>query len=244
MPRLSVNINKVATLRNARGGNNPDVVKVALDCERFGAQGITVHPRPDERHIRYRDVLDLKQVLTTEFNIEGYPDDRYLELVDRVRPAQATLVPDGPHVITSNAGWDTVAQAEFLSDTIEKIKNWGVRVSVFVNPDVAMVTGAKTVGADRIELYTGPFAAVVSQFGLEHSQSLAQLATYRMAADHARALGLGVNAGHDLDRVNLRLFRQIPAIAEVSIGHALVADALQLGLEATVRAYCALLDPA
>lgn len=232
MPRLSVNINKVATLRNARGGNNPDVVKVALDCERFGAQGITVHPRPDERHIRYRDVLDLKQVVTTEFNIEGYPDDRYLELVDRVRPAQATLVPDGPHVITSNAGWDTVAQAEFLSDTIEKIKNWGVRVSVFVNPDVAMVTGAKTVGADRIELYTEPYARFY------HQDKSRAVGPYVTAAARAHELGLGINAGHDLDLHNLRFLNQsVPFLDEVSIGHALICDALYLGLENTIQLY-------
>jgi pyridoxine 5-phosphate synthase len=232
MTRLSVNINKVATLRNARGGHNPDVVKVALDCERFGAEGITVHPRPDERHIRYTDVLALQQVVTTEFNIEGYPDQRYLELVERVRPAQATLVPDGPHVITSNAGWNTVGDAEFLSDIVTKIKSWGVRVSIFVNPEVAMVTGAKAVGADRIELYTEPYASGY------HQNKSAAVAAYVTAAARARDLGLGINAGHDLDLSNLKFLKQsIPYLDEVSIGHALICDALYLGLENTIQLY-------
>ncbi len=232
MTRLSVNINKVATLRNARGGNNPKVTQVALDCERFGAQGITVHPRPDERHIRYQDVLDLKQVVTTEFNIEGYPDERYLELVERVRPAQATLVPDGPHVITSNAGWNTVVDAEFLSDIVKKIKGWGVRVSIFVNPDVAMVTGAKTVCADRIELYTEPYA---SRYRENRDTAVA---AYVTAAGRAKDLGLGINAGHDLDLHNLKFLKQsIPYLDEVSIGHALICDALYLGLENTIQLY-------
>lgn len=232
MTRLSVNINKVATLRNARGGNNPNVTQVALDCERFGAQGITVHPRPDERHIRYQDVLDLKQVVTTEFNIEGYPDERYLELVERVRPTQATLVPDGPHVITSNAGWNTVVDAEFLSDIVKKIKGWGVRVSIFVNPDVAMVNGAKAVGADRIELYTEPYAR---SYPLDKHRAVA---TYVAAAARARDLQLGINAGHDLDLHNLKFLKQsIPYLDEVSIGHALICDALYLGLENTIQLY-------
>lgn len=232
MTRLSVNINKVATLRNARGGNNPNVVQVARDCERFGAQGITVHPRPDERHIRHQDVLDLKRAVTTEFNIEGYPDARYLELIEKVRPAQATLVPDGPHVITSNAGWDTLVDAEFLSDIVKKIKGWGVRVSIFVNPDVAMVTGAKTVGADRIELYTEPYA---SSYPLDKHRAVA---AYVAAAARAHDLQLGINAGHDLDLHNLKFLKQsIPYLDEVSIGHALICDALYLGLENTIQLY-------
>ncbi|MFZ6001274.1 MAG: pyridoxine 5'-phosphate synthase [Bacteroidota bacterium] len=232
MTRLSVNINKIATLRNARGGNNPDVVKTALDCERFGAQGITVHPRPDERHIRYADVLALKKVVTTEFNIEGYPDERYLQLVDETRPAQATLVPDGPHVITSNAGWDTVAHATFLKQVVSQLKNKGVRVSVFVNPDVKMVEGAAAVGADRIELYTEPYA---SHYHHDREQAVAP---YVKAAQRARELNLGLNAGHDLDLDNLRFLQQsIPWLDEVSIGHALICDALYLGLENTIQLY-------
>lgn len=232
MTRLSVNINKIATLRNARGGNNPDVVKTALDCERFGAQGITVHPRPDERHIRYADVLALKKVVTTEFNIEGYPDERYLQLVDETRPAQATLVPDGPHVITSNAGWDTVADATFLKQVVSQLKNKGVRVSVFVNPDVKMVEGAAAVGADRIELYTEPYA---SHYHHDREQAVAP---YVKAAQRARELNLGLNAGHDLDLDNLRFLQQsIPWLDEVSIGHALICDALYLGLENTIQLY-------
>lgn len=232
MTRLSVNINKIATLRNARGGNNPDVVKTALDCERFGAQGITVHPRPDERHIRYADVLALKKVVTTEFNIEGYPDERYLQLVDQTLPAQATLVPDGPHVITSNAGWDTVAHATFLKQVVSQLKNKGVRVSVFVNPDVKMVEGAAAVGADRIELYTEPYA---SHYHHDREQAVAP---YVKAAQRARELNLGLNAGHDLDLDNLRFLQQsIPWLDEVSIGHALICDALYLGLENTIQLY-------
>lgn len=232
MTRLSVNINKIATLRNARGGNNPDVVRVALDCERFGAQGITVHPRPDERHIRYADVTALHQVVTTEFNIEGYPDDRYMKIVKDVKPAQATLVPDGPHVITSNAGWDTIAHHEFLKKTIATIKSSGVRVSVFVNPDIKMVEGAARAGADRIELYTEPYAT-----GYHFDREKA-VAPYIVAATRASELGLGINAGHDLDLNNLAYLNQsVPYLDEVSIGHALVCDALYLGLENTIRLY-------
>jgi len=232
MTRLSVNINKVATLRNARGGNNPDVIQVAIDCERFGAQGITVHPRPDERHIRYRDVIELKKVVTTEFNIEGYPDERYLELVEKVRPAQATLVPDGPHVITSNAGWDTSAHAAFLTDVIKKIRSWNVRVSVFVDPTLSHVEGAARAGAHRVELYTEPYA---SQF---RQNATAAVLPYVQAAERARALGLQLNAGHDLDLNNLRFLKQsIPFLDEVSIGHALICDALYLGLENTIQLY-------
>lgn len=232
MTRLSVNINKIATLRNARGGNNPDVIKVAVDCERFGAQGITVHPRPDERHIRYQDVLALKKVVTTEFNIEGYPDERYLQLVKEIRPAQATLVPDGPHVITSNAGWDTVAHAAFLKKIVGQIKSWGVRVSIFVNPEQPMVRGAAEVGADRVELYTEPYAANY------HRDKIAAVTPYVEAAHLAEELKLGINAGHDLDLDNLKFLKtSIPWLDEVSIGHALICDSLYLGLENTIQLY-------
>jgi pyridoxine 5-phosphate synthase len=230
--RLSVNINKIATLRNARGGNNPDVVKVAIDCERFGAQGITVHPRPDERHIRYSDVTELKKVVTTEFNIEGYPDDRYLKLIKDVKPAQATLVPDGPHVITSNAGWDTVKHSSFLKKIIDEIKKQGIRVSVFVSPEIKIVEGAAAVGADRIELYTEPYA---TNF---HADKKDAVKAYVAAALRATELKLGVNAGHDLDLHNLKFLKQsIPWMDEVSIGHALICDALYLGLENTIQLY-------
>lgn len=232
MTRLSVNINKIATLRNARGGNNPNVIKTALDCERFGAQGITVHPRPDERHIRYADVLELKKVVTTEFNIEGYPDERYLKLIRETKPAQATLVPDGPDAITSNAGWDTVKHKKFLIEIITEIKLIGVRVSVFVDPSVNMVEGAKEVGADLIELYTEPYA---SHF---HNNKEAAVTPYVEAARVAHSLGLGINAGHDLDLENLSFLKKhIPLLDEVSIGHALISDALYLGLENTIQLY-------
>lgn len=230
--RLSVNINKIATLRNARGGNNPDVIKAAIDCERFGAQGITVHPRPDERHIRYKDVLQLREVVTTEFNIEGYPDERFLNLIREVRPAQATLVPDGPDAITSNAGWDTLAHAGFLRDVIEEIRSSGVRVSVFVDPALRMVEGAAQVKADRIELYTEPYAR---EFLVSKDVAVKP---YVESAKLARSLGLGVNAGHDLDLHNLAfLHRNIPQLDEVSIGHALICDALYLGLENSIQRY-------
>ena len=232
MTKLSVNINKIATLRNARGGNNPDVIQVALDCERFGAQGITVHPRPDERHIRYDDVMQLARVVKTEFNIEGYPDDRYMEIIKKVRPAQATLVPDGPDVLTSNAGWDTVQHQKQLTEIIRTIQSWGVRTSVFVDADIKMVAGAKTIGADRIELYTEPYAAefVRDKAGV--------VAGYVVAAQEAQKLGLGLNAGHDLDLDNLKYLKtNIPYLDEVSIGHALVCDALYYGLENTIQMY-------
>jgi pyridoxine 5-phosphate synthase len=232
MTRLSVNINKIATLRNARGGNNPDVIKVAIDCERFGAQGITVHPRPDERHIRYSDVLELKKVVTTEFNIEGYPDERYLKLVRETKPTQATLVPDKPDAITSNAGWDTVKNESMLNDIIAEIKSWGVRVSVFVDPSITMVEGAKKIDSDRIELYTEPYASHY------HQNREAAVKPYVEAAKVARALGLGINAGHDLDLDNLRYLKEsIAHLDEVSIGHALICDALYLGLENTIQLY-------
>jgi len=232
MTRLSVNINKIATLRNARGGNNPNVIQVAKDCERFGAQGITVHPRPDQRHIRYADVIELKKMVTTEFNIEGYPDDRFLKLVKETKPAQATLVPDKPETITSNAGWDTVNNEKFLSDVIQELRETGTRVSVFVDPTVKMVEGAKKAGADRIELYTEPYASNY------HQNREAAVKPYVEAAAHAHRIGLGVNAGHDLDLANLKfLVKSLPPLEEVSIGHALICDALYFGLENTIQLY-------
>ncbi len=230
--RLSVNINKIATLRNARGGNNPDVIRVAQDCERFGAEGITVHPRPDERHIRYTDVIALKKVVTTEFNIEGYPDERYVGVIEAVQPEQATLVPDPPTAITSNAGWDTLSNESFLKEIISELKKNAKRISVFVDPDPKMVEGAARVGADRIELYTEPFARNFL------SDKLNAINTYVESARIARDLGLGVNAGHDLDLNNLAyLKKNIPFLDEVSIGHALICDALYFGLENTIQLY-------
>lgn len=232
MTRLSVNINKIATLRNARGGNNPDVIKTALDCERFGAEGITVHPRPDERHIRYRDVLQLKEVVSTEFNIEGYPDERYMKIIRETRPAQATLVPDAPDAITSNAGWDTVKHGELLKKIVSEIKGLGVRVSLFVDPAPRMIEGASRTLADRIELYTEPYAR---EFLMN---SAIAVKPYVESARVAHELGLGVNAGHDLDLNNLKFLKQsVPHLDEVSIGHALVCDALYLGLENTIQLY-------
>lgn len=238
MTKLSVNINKIATLRNARGGHNPDVIKTAQDCERFGAQGITVHPRPDERHITYEDVMSLAAVVTTEFNIEGYPDRRYMDIIRKTRPAQATLVPDGPDVITSNNGWDTVANESFLSEIIAELKSFGCRVSVFLNPEVLMVEGAKKAGADRIELYTEPYASNY------HEDKEKAVANYVQAAEKAKELGLGLNAGHDLDLHNLEfLKKKIPSLDEVSIGHALICDALYYGLENTIQMYLRKLHP-
>lgn len=232
LTRLSVNINKIATLRNARGGNNPNVINVAMDCERFGAEGITVHPRPDERHIRYADVQQLKGVVKTEFNIEGYPDERYLNLIREVKPTQATLVPDAPDAITSNAGWNTVQHASFLKEIIAELKKSGARVSVFVDPVPSMVEGAVRVGADRIELYTEPYA---KNFHLDKDRAVKP---YVLAAQVAQSLKLGVNAGHDLDLTNLRFLKQsIPFLDEVSIGHALISDALYFGLENTIQLY-------
>jgi pyridoxine 5-phosphate synthase len=232
MTRLSVNINKIATLRNARGGNNPDVIKVAIDCERFGAEGITVHPRPDERHIRYQDVLQLKEIVKTEFNIEGYPDKRYLELIRLTKPAQATLVPDPPDAITSNAGWDTIKHQTFLKEVINELKQYGARVSVFVDPVSAMAEGAARVGADRIEMYTEPYAKHYTK-----DRNVA-VAPYVECAHAARSIGLGINAGHDLDLNNLKFLKSsIPYLDEVSIGHALICDALYYGLENTIQLY-------
>lgn len=257
MTVLSVNVNKIALLRNSRLGNTPSVLGAARIAIAAGARGITVHPRPDQRHIRPSDVVELSALLRAEypgieFNIEGNPfagprDNGYPgfdALIAETRPDQVTLVPDSDQQLTSDHGWDLSGDQSSLEACIRRYHALGARVSLFMDPVPAMIDRVPAVGADRIELYTGPFAAAVSAFGLEHAQSVALFETYRLAAHHARALGLGVNAGHDLDRVNLRLFRQIPEIAEVSIGHALVADALQLGLDATVRAYCALLAPA
>lgn len=232
MTKLSVNINKVATLRNARGGNNPDVLQVALDCERFGAQGITVHPRPDERHIRYQDVRDLKPVLHTEFNIEGYPCRSFIELVLEVCPAQVTLVPDSPEQITSNAGWDTKAHQSFLTEVIAAFRQKGIRTSVFIGTDAELIEYAAKAGADRVELYTEPYASAYAQ-----DPEMA-VAPFVAAAEAARRCGLGLNAGHDLSLENLAYMRRsIPWLDEVSIGHALICDALYLGLEDTVKRY-------
>lgn len=232
MTKLSVNINKIATLRNARGGDNPNVVQVARDAERFGAQGITVHPRPDERHIRRSDVLALAQQVTTEFNIEGYPDERFLQLVAEVRPAQATLVPDPPEVLTSNAGWDTIRQKDLLTDVIQALKELGIRTSIFVDPDRTMVEGAAIVQTDRIELYTERYAHYYS-----HDRKSA-IAPYVTSAEYAQEIGLGINAGHDLDLHNLKYMKErIPYLQEVSIGHALICDALYYGLENTIQMY-------
>ena len=232
MTKLSVNINKIALVRNARGGDRPDVVRTALDIERFGADGITVHPRPDGRHIRHDDVRALKKVLRTELNIEGNPVDAFNELVLEVLPAQVTLVPDAPDALTSSAGWNTVAHRDFLTDITARFQARGIRVSIFVDPDPAMVAGAKACGADRVELYTEAFARCYPQ-GPE-----AAIAPYAAAAGEARRLGLGLNAGHDLSLENLRYYsQQIPWTDEVSIGHALVCDALYYGLENTVQLY-------
>lgn len=232
MTKLSVNINKIATLRNARGADNPNVVKVALDAERFGSQGITVHPRPDERHIRYQDVLDLAKVVTTEFNIEGYPDKRFMELVRLVKPAQATLVPDPPTAITSNNGWDTISNQGMLKDIVAELHESGVRVSIFINPEVKYFEPAKLTGTDRVELYTEPYASNY------HKDRDAAVKPYVEVAEIAQALGLGLNAGHDLDLHNLAFLKlSIPYLDEVSIGHALVCDALYYGLENTIQMY-------
>lgn len=232
MTKLSVNINKIATIRNARGGNTPDVIKVAADIERFGAEGITVHPRPDERHIRYQDVRDLKKIVTTEFNIEGYPDEKFLELVCEVIPHQVTLVPDPPGVLTSNAGWDTVTHKELLKEITKRLKSLGMRVSIFVDPVVEMVEHAAETGTDRIELYTEAYASGYAK------DREAAIAPFVKAAEAASRVRLGINAGHDLSLENLGFFHQnIPNLLEVSIGHALISDALYFGLENTVALY-------
>ncbi len=233
MARLSVNINKIATLRNSRGGNNPDLLQVAKDCERFGAQGITVHPRPDERHIRYNDVFELKKIVTTEFNIEGNCEEqKFVELVLANKPEQVTLVPDILGQITSNHGWDTIANQVYLQDIIKVFKDAGIRVSIFVDPVIEMVEAAATTGTDRIELYTEAYA---TQYTQNKEQAVAP---YVAAAEVAHKLGLGINAGHDLDLHNLKYFAEnIPVLDEVSIGHALISDALYYGLENTIQMY-------
>lgn len=232
MTRLSVNINKFATLRNARGGNFPDVVKAAIDCERYGAEGITVHPRPDERHIRYSDVLDLKPVLNTEFNIEGNPIDSFMELVLKAHPAQVTLVPDALNVITSNAGWDTITHKSYLKEICAVFKKEGIRTSIFVDPVPEMVRHAADTGCDRVELYTEAYAA---QY---HQNREKAIEPYYQAALAAQEVGLGLNAGHDLNLDNLQYFDKIiPGLLEVSIGHALICDALYYGLESTISQY-------
>ena len=233
MTKLSVNINKVATLRNARGGNNPDVVeKVALDCELFGAEGITVHPRPDERHIRYADVYALRPVLKTEFNIEGYPSKEFIDLVLRVKPTQVTLVPDAPDQITSNCGWDTKTHQAFLTELMDTFGEAGIRTSIFVGTDLELIEYAAKTGADRVELYTEPYASLYSK------NPEAAVAPFVEAAERVHKLGMGLNAGHDLSLVNLKYFHDnIPWLDEVSIGHALICDALYLGLKKTIEEY-------
>lgn len=232
MTKLSVNINKIATLRNSRGGNVPDLLQVAMDCERFGAQGITVHPRPDERHIRYADVLALKPLVKTEFNIEGYPSDRFIELALKVKPDQVTLVPDAPNALTSDAGWDTIRNHELLKEIINTFKKNKIRTSLFIDTDLKLIEAAAKTGTDRIELYTEAYARNFS------GNKEAAIRSYTAAADLANTLNLGVNAGHDLNLQNLNYFaKNIPGLLEVSIGHALIADALYLGLENTIQLY-------
>lgn len=232
MTKLSVNINKVATLRNARGGNNPDVEKVALDCELFGAEGITVHPRPDERHIRYADVYALRPVLKTEFNIEGYPSKEFIDLVLRVKPTQVTLVPDAPDQITSNCGWDTKTHQAFLTELMDTFGEAGIRASIFVGTDLELIEYAAKTGADRVELYTEPYASLYPK------NPEAAVAPFIEAAERVHKLGMGLNAGHDLSLVNLKYFHDnIPWLDEVSIGHALICDALYLGLKKTIEEY-------
>jgi pyridoxine 5-phosphate synthase len=234
MTKLSVNINKLATLRNARGGNNPDILKVTADIERFGADGITVHPRPDERHIRYSDVFDLKKIITTEFNIEGNPtEDKFVELVLANKPTQVTLVPDALGQLTSNHGWNTIQHQDYLKEIISVFKNAGIRVSIFVDPITEMIEAAKSTGTDRIELYTESYAK-----GFEAGDKEKAIAPFIEAAKKANELKIGINAGHDLDLNNLKYFSQnIPGLLEVSIGHALICDAIYLGLENTVQLY-------
>ena len=232
MTNLSVNINKVATIRNARGGNMPDVLKFAQDAEAFGAQGITVHPRPDERHIRYSDVYGLKPLIRTEFNIEGYPCDKFIDLVLKVKPTQVTLVPDAPDAITSNAGWNVKDNFSFLTDLVERLTGHGIRTSIFVGTELENIEWAAKTGTDRIELYTEPYASAYT------ANREAAVAPFIEAAKVARSLGLGLNAGHDLSLVNLNYFyKNIPWLDEVSIGHALISDALYLGLQRTIQEY-------
>jgi pyridoxine 5-phosphate synthase len=232
MTRLSVNINKIATLRNSRGGNIPDVLRAAVDCQRFGAEGITVHPRPDERHIRYQDVREIKPLIKTEFNIEGYPSRELLDLVREVHPHQVTLVPDPHDAITSNQGWNTVTHLEFLKDVISELKSQGIRASVFIGTEIKMIEHAALTGADRIELYTEPYA---DEFPVDPPKAVKP---FVIAAEAAKNAGLGINAGHDLNLHNLKYFNNhVPGLLEVSIGHALISDALYYGLENTIQMY-------
>lgn len=232
MTRLSVNINKYALVRNSRGGNQPNIIQIAKDCEKFGAQGITVHPRQDERHIRYSDVRPLKEIVTTEFNIEGYPDQRFMEMVLDVCPHQCTLVPDASNQLTSDHGWDTNMEKLFLSEIVEQLKGKGIRVSLFVDAKEDMVLGAKDVGADRIELYTGPYA---EEFPICKEEAID---SHIKAAKVANEIGLGINAGHDLNLDNLKFYKSnIENLAEVSIGHAIICDAIYMGLETTIKRY-------
>ncbi len=232
MTKLSVNINKVATIRNARGGNTPNVVQFAIDCESFGADGITVHPRPDERHVTLKDVYDLSKVVKTEFNIEGFPDSRYLKIIEEIKPAQATLVPDPPNVLTSNAGWKTKENLSLLTELADHFRSIGVRSSIFVDTNPENIEHAAKSGVDRIELYTGPYA---EEFSAHPEKAIRE---YTAAAQLASSLELGVNAGHDLSLENLRFFKEsLPILDEVSIGHALISDALYLGLENTIQRY-------
>jgi len=232
MTKLSVNINKIATIRNARGDNTPNIIQVAIDCERFGAQGITVHPRPDERHITLKDVYELKEVVKTEFNIEGYPDERFMKIIRDIRPAQATLVPDPPHVLTSNTGWDVIHNESFLKEILLELKELGVRTSLFLNPDLKQLEKVKNVGADRIEFYTGAYA---ENYPIDKKEAIRE---YKVVSNEAIKLGIGINAGHDLSLENLAyLIQEIPEIDEVSIGHALISDAIYFGLENTIQRY-------
>ncbi len=232
MTKLSVNINKIATIRNARGGNIPNVLQSAIDCQRFGAEGITIHPRPDERHIRYQDAYDIKPIIKTEFNIEGYPSRKFLDLVIDIKPNQVTLVPDAPDAITSNAGWDTIKNESLLKDIVDELKSYGIRSSIFIETDLRMIENAVQIGTDRIELYTESYA---DQFLTNKEQAIAP---FIEAARKAVEVGLGINAGHDLSLENLKYFAEnIPGLLEVSIGHALISDALYFGLENTIQMY-------
>lgn len=235
--KLSVNINKIALLRNSRGNNTPDILKFAADCERFGADGITIHPRPDERHIKYQDAFDLKKLVGTELNIEGYPDERFLRMVEEVKPHQCTLVPDLPGALTSDHGWDTITHRQMLTNIVRRLHDKGIRVSLFIDTDAALIDAAKTIGAERIELYTGPYA---HDYSNDREKAIAE---YKRAAKHCKEIGLGLNAGHDLNLENLGYFYQeIEGLLEVSIGHALVRDCLYYGLENVVGMYKKLLQ--
>lgn len=237
MAQLSVNINKIALIRNSRGSNYPDIIQVAKDCERFGAQGITVHPRPDERHVKFSDCYDLKEIVTTELNIEGYPSEKFIQLIQEVKPHQVTLVPDLPDALTSDNGWDTIQHESFLKEIIGELKKTGARVSLFIDPIEQLIEGAAKIGADRIEYYTGPYAHIFSE-NPEHA-----IRKYQMTEKFAHQLGLGINAGHDLNLHNLRFFKdRITHLEEVSIGHALICDSLYYGLENTIQMYRRCLD--